>query len=176
MDFFLDPREKETVNLVFYESSVTKIKFVSELINSYKVPIFYIDFDLMFSGYYESGLISKIPDIRIFRPDRNNLLEIISEIIKKTSLDTSIIILDSLNNLYSILNDEPNSGRLVNSLLMFLSYNAKFSKSKVFIASLSEKKENEWVLFPTKRHILEIENMNRFYIEEKSEKLQIQKL
>ena len=135
-----------------------------------------MDFDLLFSGYYESGLISKIPNIDIFHPNEENYLEIISEVIKKAALETTIIILDSLNGLHNTLNKISNSGRLVNSLIMFLSYNIRFSNSKLIIPSLSEKKENQWVLNPTKRQILEIENMNRFYIEEKGKKLQIQKL
>ena len=39
------------------------------------------------------------------------------------------------------------------------------------IISLAEKKEDEWVLSPTKRHILENENVNRLQIEEKNENL-----
>ena len=59
---------------------------------------------------------------------------------------------------------------------MFMSHNIRFSNSKLIIPSLSEKKENQWVLSPTKRHILETENMNRFHIEENSSKLQVQTL
>ena len=57
---------------------------------------------------------------------------------------------------------------------MFLASNLKFSNSTFFILSLAEKKENEWVLSPTKRHILENENVNRLQIEEDNENLQIQ--
>ena len=57
---------------------------------------------------------------------------------------------------------------------MFMSYNIRFSNSKLIIPSLSEKKENQWVLSTTKRHILETENMNRFHIEENSSKLQVE--
>ena len=168
--------DKKTTSLVFYNNPYTKIKFVNEIINSYKIPTLYVDFDLLFSGYYESGLISKVPDVEIFHPSEENYLEIISEVIKKTVLEKTIIILDSLNGLYNTLNKIPNSGRLVNSLIMFMSYNIRFSNSKLIIPSLSEKKENQWVLSTTKRHILETENMNRFHIEENSSKLQVQTL
>ena len=166
--------DKKTTSLVFYNNPYTKIKFVNEIINSYKIPTLYVDFDLLFSGYYESGLISKVPDVEIFNPSEENNLEIISEVIKKTVLEKTIIILDSLNGLHHTLNKISNSGRLVNSLIMFMSYNIRFSNSKLIIPSLSEKKENQWVLTPTKRHILETENMNRFHIEENSSKLQVQ--
>ena len=112
--------DEKTTSLVFYNDPYTKIKFVNEIINSYKIPILYVDFDLLFSGYYESGLISKIPNIDIFHPNEENYLEIISEVIKKAALETTIIILDSLNGLHNTLNKISNSGRLVNSLIMFM--------------------------------------------------------
>ena len=176
MESLNNAMNEKTTSLVFYHNPYTKIKFVNEIINSYKIPILYVDSDLLFSGYYESGLIPKIPNIDIFHPNEENYLEIISEVIKKAALETTIIILDSLNGLYNTLNKIPNSGRLVNSLIMFMSYNIRFSNSKLIIPSLSEKKENQWVLSPTKRHILETENMNRFHIEENSAKLQVQTL
>jgi len=166
--------DEKTTSLVFYDNSHTKIKFVNEIINSYNNSIFYVDFDLLFSGYYESGLISKISNIEIFRPNEENYLKIISEIIKRATLEKTIIILDSLNGLHNSIAKIPDSGRLVNSLIMFMTYNFKFSNSKLIISALSEKKENQWVLYPTKRQILEIENMNRLFIEENKSKLQFQ--
>ena len=164
---------EKTTSLVFYHNPYTKIKFVNKITDSYKIPIFYVDFDLLFSGYYESQLISEKPNLEIIRPTEHNLLQIISELIKKTALQKSIIIFDSLNGLYTI-KEKSHSGRFIESLLMFLSYNLKFSYSNFFILSLAEKKEGEWVLSPTKRHILENENINRLQIEEDNENLQIQ--
>ena len=164
--------DENTINLVFYDNSYTKIKFVNEIISSYKSPIFYVDFDLLFSGYYESGLIPRQSNIEILWPTEKSILQIISNLIKKAVTQKSIIILDSLNGIYNILDDVSNPGRFVNSLIMFLAYNIKSSNSKLFITALSEKKENQWVLSPTKRHILETENMNKFQIKENNSALQ----
>ena len=164
---------EKTTTLVFYHNPYTKIKFVNEITNSYKIPIFYVDFDLLFSGYYESQLISEKPNLEIIRPTEQNLLQIISELIKKIASEKSIIIFDSLNGLYTTIKEKPDSGRFIESLLMFLSHSLKFSNSKFFILSLAEKKEDEWVLSPTKRHILENENVNRLQVEEDNENLQI---
>ena len=166
--------DEKTTNLVFYHNPYTKIKFVNEIIISYKIPILYVDFDLLFSGYYQSQLISGKSNIEIFHPSEQNLLQIILELIKKTTSQKTIIVFDSLNGLYTSINENSDSARFIESLLMFLSYNLKFSDSKFFILSLAEKKEDEWVLSPTKRHILENENVNRFQIEEDNENLQIQ--
>ena len=78
------------------------------------------------------------------------------------------------NGLYTSIKENPDSARLIESLLMFFSCNLKFSDSKFLILSLAEKKENQWVLSPTKRHILENENVNRYQIEEDGENFKIQ--
>lgn len=166
--------EQNIVNLVLYGNSFTKIKFIDKIINSYTIPIFYVDFDLLFSGYYESGLITKKSNINILRPNKVDFVKIISELLQKTATQQSIVILDSINGLHSILSQMKDSGRFVDSLIMFLTCNLKFSNSKLFLISLAEKKENQWVLSPIKRHILEIENMNKFQIEESDSKLNIQ--
>ena len=68
---------EKTTNLVFYHNPYTKIKFVNEITNSYKIPIFYVDFDLLFSGYYQSQLISEKPNIEILQPsERLSLIHI----------------------------------------------------------------------------------------------------
>ena len=40
-------------NLIFYNDAFTKTKFVSQIMNSFKDPIIYVDFDLLLSGYFE---------------------------------------------------------------------------------------------------------------------------
>ena len=59
--------DEKTTNLIFYNNPYTKIKFVNEVIDSYKIPIFYLDFDLLFSGYYENQLISAKQNVEILR-------------------------------------------------------------------------------------------------------------
>jgi len=176
MESINNAMNEKTTSLVFYHTAYTKIKFVNEIINSYKIPIFYVDFDLLFSGYYESQQISKKPNVEILHPSEHTLLKIILELITKTVTQKTIIIFDSLNGLYATIKDNPDSGRFVESLLMFLASNLKFSNSTFFILSLAEKKEDEWVLSPTKRHILENENVNKLQIDEDNENLQIQVL
>ena len=61
----------------------------------------------------------------------------------------------------------------MNSLIMLLHANAKFSQSILFITCLAQKKDDNWVL-PTGRHILEFENISRFEINEDDSKIKIQ--
>ena len=104
---------EKTTNLVFYHNPYTKIKFVNEITNSYKIPIFYVDFDLLFSGYYQSQLISEKPNIEILQPSERNLLQIVLELIKKTESRKSIIIFDSLNGFYTSIKENADSARFI---------------------------------------------------------------
>ena len=158
-------------NLIFYNDAFAKTKFMSKIMNSFKDPITYVDFDLLLSGYFECEYITKPSNIEIIKPDSNNLNDLLPNILTKVSSQKTILILDSLNGLYSFLDDH-NPSRFVNSLIMLLSSNLKFSKSILFVTCLAQKKEDIWVL-PNGRHILESENINRFDINENDTKMVI---
>ena len=136
-----------------------------------EIPLTYLDFDLLFSGYFERDDLTKPSNIEIIQPDTKNLKDLLPNILTKISSQKTILILDSLNGLYSFFDDQ-NPGRFVNSLIMLLHANAKFSQSILFITCLAKKKDDNWVL-PTGRHILEFENINRFEINEDATKIEI---
>ena len=160
-----------STNLIFYNDAFSKTKFMSKIIESFEDPIIYLDFDLLFSGYLESEYIEKPPNMEIIKPDSKNLKDLLPNILTKISLQKTILIVDSLNVLYSFI-DNDNQARFVNSLIMLLTTNAKFSKSILFVTCLGQKKDDDWVL-PTGRHILEFENVNRFEINENDAKIKI---
>ena len=163
---------KSSSNLIFYNNAFSKTKFMTKIMDSFHSPILYLDFDLLLSGYFESDIIPKPLDIEVMTPDSITLKELLPNVLAKVSLQETVLILDSLNGLYSFLNDK-NPGRFVNSLIMLLSTNLKFSKSILFVTCLAQKKEDVWVL-PNGRHILEFENINRFEINENDMKSEIQ--
>ena len=160
-----------STNLIFYNDAFSKTKFISKIIESFEDHIIYLDFDLLFSGYLESGHIEKPPNMEIIKPDSKNLKDLLPNILTKISLQKTILIVDSLNVLYSFI-DNDNQARFVNSLIMLLTTNTKFSKSILFVTCLGQKKDEDWIL-PTGRHILEFENVNRFEINENDAKIKI---
>ena len=160
-----------STNLIFYNDAFSKTKFMSKIIESFEDPIIYLDFDLLFSGYLESEYIEKPPNMEIIKPDSKNLKDLLPNILTKISLQKTILIVDSLNVLYSFI-DNDNQARFVNSLIMLLTTNAKFSESILFVTCLGQKKDDDWIL-PTGRHILEFENVNRFEINENDAKIKI---
>jgi len=160
-----------STNLIFYSDAFSKTKFMSKIMESFEDPIIYLDFDLLFSGYLESGHIAKPPNMEIIKPDKENLEELLPSVLTKISSRKTTLIVDSLNVLYNFIDDD-NPARLVNSLIMLLTTNAKFSKSILFVTCFGKKRDDDWIL-PTGRHILEFENVNRFEINENDAKIEI---
>ena len=160
-----------STNLIFYSDAFSKTKFMSKIMESFEDPIIYLDFDLLFSGYLESGHIAKPPNMEIIKPDKVNLEELLPSVLTKISSRKTTLIVDSLNVLYNFIDDD-NPARLVNSLIMLLTTNAKFSKSILFVTCFGKKRDDDWIL-PTGRHILEFENVNRFEINENDAKIEI---
>ena len=161
-----------STNLIFYNDVFSKTKFMSKIMELSEDPIIYLDFDLLLSGYFESNYITKPSNMEIIKPDKENLKELLPNIITKISSQKTTLIVDSLNGLYSFLDDK-NPARFANSLIMLLTTNVKFSKSILFVTCLGQKKENTWIS-PTGKLILELENVNKFEITENNKKIKIQ--
>ena len=126
-----------TRNLIFYNDAFLKIDFVAKTIKSFNIPVVYLDFDLLFSGYFESGQINELSNIEIIRPNPNTLKSILPNIITKISSQEIVLILDSLNGLQSFFQNE-NPARFINSLIMLLSANQKFSQSTLIVTCLKK--------------------------------------
>ncbi len=130
------------------------------------LPVIYLDFDLLFSGYAASNSISHSKDITLYRPKRDELLDIIKTILLEISQKKSIVIIDSLNGLFNIYSNTKDAGRLVNSFIMLFGNVAKNTNSYILISGMSRRKNNEeWVLSITGRRIVESKQINSIWLE-----------
>ena len=152
-------------NLLFYETAFSKIKLIQKIVSTQNLPVLYVDLDFLFSGYVKSQLLS-IPNLTLFNTIESNVNEILPEILTKISKESHLVIFDSINGLYNTLSNNPDSGRVVNSMLMLLARNVIFSNSILIISALAGKKEGKWLL-PNGRQILENENMKKFFISDR---------
>jgi len=142
-------------NIILCSDPFLKTEFLNELINSNKYPIIFLDFDLLYSGYIVSEMIKKNNNVDIYRPNKIDWKKIISEIAKKISTEKNLIVIDSFNGFYSIF-DEKESGRFINASLMLLSSIGRDSGSSVIITAIVRKNDNnEWILSPGGRHIID---------------------
>jgi len=156
--------EKNTLNSILYKEPFVKAAFLSKLIEYIDVPIFYLDFDLLYSGYVNSNMLPKKFNVSLFSPSKNDWNYILKKILMLISNKKSIIIIDSLNGLYNLF-DGKNIGRFVNTCIMLLVFVAKESGSSVLVTSLARKKDGEgWVLSPTGRRIVDSKIMTNFYL------------
>ena len=83
-----------STNLIFYSDAFSKTKFLSKIMESFEDPIIYLDFDLLFSGYLESGHIEKPPNMEIIKPDKENLKELLPIVLTKISSQKTTLIVD----------------------------------------------------------------------------------
>ena len=154
--------KKNILNIIFYNDSFVKAGFFAKIMSKWDTPVFYFDFDLLYSGYVTAKEIPLPKNITILSPDRDNLVENLKLVIDKTSKTKSLIILDSLNGFFNLLEGKNDAARLVNSFVMLLVSSAKDAKSCVVVGSLSKlNAEKEWVLYNTGRHVLENDHITK---------------
>ena len=154
-------------SLLLYENAFSKIKLIQEISSRQSLPILYIDLDFLFSGYFQSQLLT-MSDLTLFNTLESNINEILPKILTKISTESHLVIFDSINGLYNTLSNNTDSGRVVNSILMLLARNVSFSNSILLIFALAGKKEKNWLL-PNGRQILENDNVKKIIISDRSE-------
>jgi hypothetical protein len=158
--------EQDLINSVFYADPFLKAGFISKLVQDTKLEVLYLDLDLLYSGYIVSGILPTEKNVTLFQPTTETLHQILKEILVKASLSQTIIIVDSLNGLFNILNRKKNIGKVVMSIIMLLTSIAKITKSYLVVASMVRfKKEEGWILSPTGKRLIETKNSKKILLE-----------
>jgi len=168
--------EQNNPNIVLCSKPFHKVEFLDRLINSTEDPIIFIDMDLLYTGYVQSGMIQKKENVVIFCPNKINWKEKISEIISNVSKERFLIIIDSFNGLYNLF-DELESAIFINSCLMLLSSIGNQTKSSVVITGMARKKKDDsWVLSPGGKHIIKSEKTGTYFLKKMGNNLIIDTL
>ncbi len=163
--------EQNTTNMIFYEDSFTKTSFFTREVSNYKVPIFYIDFDLQYTGFVKSGITQEMKNLNLLHPENGSLREDLKSIIAKISREKSLIVIDSLNGFFNILEGDKDLGRLINSFLMLLVSAANHTKSTIVVGVLSKlNEEGRWVLYNTGRSVIDNEHFTKIQLTRKENK------
>ena len=158
--------ESNPLNLIMHSDPFLKTNLLGKLTLTTNLPVIYLDFDLLFSGYITSNTLPQNQGMTIYQPNRNDFLKIIKKILLEISKKKSMLIIDSLNGLFNLFYDNKDAGRLVNSYIMLFCSFAKNSNSCILISGMSRRRNNEeWVLSITGRHIFETKQMNTVWIE-----------
>jgi len=157
--------EQNTTNMIFYEDSFAKTSFFTKEISNWKTPIFYFDFDLQYTGFVSAGITSPLKNLTLLYPENGSLREDLKSVIEKISKTRSLVIIDSLNGFFNLLEGKKDLGRLINSFLMLLVSSAKHTKSTVIVGALSKlNDENKWILYNTGRHVIENDHFTKIQL------------
>lgn len=151
-------------NFVLSSKPFLKLEFLKNLIDSYEIPIIYWDFDLLYTGYVSSGMLTKNNRIKTLCSDNTTFEKHVKEIIKLISKEQVIVILDSINTLYNMFKDF-DSIRFINSSIMILSSVAKNSDSLIIVTANTIKNDvGEWILSPSGKHLIDSKNTGMYFL------------
>jgi len=165
--------EQNLINIIYYENSFAKAKFLTKTIEKWDIPTFYLDFDLLYSGYVKANVVPTLKNVTLLWPNSENLRENLESIIEKISMTKSVVVIDSLNGFFNILKDD-DAGMLINSFIMMLASSAKNTKSIILVGSLSKlNEENEFVLYSSGRHVMDNKHMKKIQLVESNGLLKI---
>ncbi len=153
-----------------------KAEFLNRLINSVENTIIFIDIDLLYTGYVESGMIQKKDNVIIFHPDKISWKEKLSEIISKVSKEKFLVVIDSFNGVYNMF-DDLEYARFINSCIMLLSHVGRQTSSSVVITAMARKKENDgWILSPGGKQIIKSAKTGVYFLKKIKNNLTISTL
>lgn len=157
---------QKNINSILYSDPFLKAGFLSKLVTETKSSIQYIDLDLLYSGYAASGAIPSQENITLYQPTEDTIADVLTEILVKASSSQVLIIIDSINGLFNVLNYEKGVGRTVASIVMFFASIIRQTNSSIVIASMARyKKEEGWVLSPTGKRLVETKSGKKILLE-----------
>ena len=145
--------EKNIPSIILCSDPFHKAEFLNRLINSIGHQIIFVDMDLLYTGYVESGMIRKKDNVIIFHPDKTNWKKELSNVITKISKERILVVIDSFNGVYNIF-DDLESVRFINSCIMFLSSFGRETNSSVIVTGMARKKEENWIISPGGKQII----------------------
>lgn len=167
---------KNIPSLVLCSEPFYKIEFLNTLINSVENLIIFVDMDLLYTGYIESGMIQKKENLVVFHPNKENWKEKLSEIITQASKEEILVIIDSFNGVFNMF-DDLESARFINSCIMLLASLGRNTNSSIIVTAMVRKKENgDWVISPGGKQIIKSEKTGMYFLKKIEENLIISNL
>ncbi len=164
--------EQKTMNLITYSDPFIKIVFVEKILKQTKIPIIYLDFDLLLSGYVNAEILPTFTNNSLFQPTKKNWNNLIKQIIFQLTKEKSIIIIDSLNGFFNI-SEEKDAGRIIYSYIMLFYRIADMNNSKILLLTKTDQKDQRPILSTTGRQIIDTKKLNKINLEQKNSHLTI---
>ena len=161
--------EKNLPNILLFSEPFEKSSFLDKLITSIEYSIIFIDMDLLYTGYVESGMTRKKGNVELYQSNKENWEKDLSKIINKVSKNKYFVIIDSFNRVYNMF-DELESAIFINSCIMLLSSLGRKTGSSVIITAMARKNENkEWILSPGGKQIIKSDKTGIYLLKKTKE-------
>ncbi|MGQ0376539.1 MAG: hypothetical protein ACT4OW_03425 [Nitrososphaerota archaeon] len=165
--------EQNALSSVIYSDPYVKAVFFIKLVDLLDLPVIYLDFDLLYSGYLVAKIIPEHDKLELFQPTRDNWTDLLRSVITSVCKQRSVLILDSLNGFFSLFYNKKDVGMFVNSCIMLISAVAKMTNSSVVVASMAKKEEGSWVLSTIGRQVIDAKNMLKLQLEKENSKIKM---
>ena len=137
---------QKQINSILYSDPFLKAGFISKLLQDTEIKILYLDLDLLYSGYVISGILPTQENLSLFQPTADTISNLLTEILTKSSTSQSLIVVDSLNGLFNILNQKKDVGKTVATIIMLIASMAQITNSYVVVANMVRYKKDEgWI-------------------------------
>ncbi len=157
---------EKQINSILYSDPFLKIGFISKLVDQTETTILYIDLDLLYSGYITAGILRLQENLVLFQPSEDTIEIILTDIAVKASMSKVLIIIDSINGLFNLLNYKKQVGKTIASIVMVLASIARQTDSSIVVTSMARyRKEEGWVLSPTGKRLIETKNNKKILLE-----------
>ena len=159
-------------SIILYSEPFNKVEFLNKLIDSTEIPIIFVDMDLLYTGYVESGMIPKKENVAIWHPDKTTWRQEISEIISRVSEEKFLVVIDSFNGIYNMYDDLA-STIFVNSCIMLLSSLGCNTNSSVIVTGLARKKgdSDKWLISPGGKQIIKSSKTGIYFLKKNEKSL-----
>lgn len=165
--------KRHNPNIVYCLEPFHKTEFLDRLINSKNESVIFIDLDLLYTGYIRAGMIRKRENVLVLTPDKRGWGDELSRVISKASKEESLVIIDSLNGVYNMM-DGPKHAQLIHSSIMLLTSFARHTMSSLVVTGMVRRLENnKWVLSPGSRHILQSKDARNYLLQKNMDGLTI---
>ena len=165
--------EQSALNSVIYSDPYVKIVSFIKLIDFLDLPVIYLDFDLLYSGYVTAKIITKHDRLELLQPTRDNWNDLFRGIITRLSKQRIVLILDSLNGFFSLFNDKKDVGMFINSYVMLIAATAKITNSNIIIANMAKREGEGWILSTIGRQIVDAKNMSKIQLEKENSQIKL---
>lgn len=163
---------EQNLSSITFDDAITKTYFFHKLGLVTDVPVIYVDFDLLYSGYLAANILPQNKNVELYAP-KEDWRDIFAQLIDKISTKKHLVLIDSLNGFFATLSGSKDSGRIINSVLVLLASAAQKADSAILFGSTAKLKEDGWVLPGIGRKIVQIQKMNFLALQQKNQTLNL---